>query len=1096
MQDKKRNTFWFTGFRLFLSTFLLITGPLAGQKIPFDNFTIHNGLPQIIVNAVCQDHEGYIWFATQVGAGRYDGYEFDYFNTGTGLPDNFINCLMVTRKGEVWLGTEGGVGVVGGHGVRSYVEKDGLVNNRVDDLFEDRAGNVWVVTAYGISVITPDSVLSYTKDDALADNAISTTFVDSRGSVHISTYPEAGLTVFTGPSDFQKKSEEEVIHDIIEDAEGRIWYATEGNGIRVESEAGSQWLDYDEGLTDEIVISLEMDHEGRVWCGTYIEGVFLYEQGRFTKLSTGSELEPIVTEFMEDRHRRMWLVTLDDGIWMNDDGVFTHLGKQNGLLDDIVFDIMEDKFGNIWMATLGGASKYGRVVFEIMDAEHGIPEDPVYAVFRDSRERVWFGSGKHLVYLQGDRIIELRENRGFEEGYLPLSFAEDDTRNIYIGTDRGLFYFNGRSMRPIFFRSDDAAEPSFNSLCFTEDKSLWCATDEGVYVLKNGRITVPEGIGRLADHSVNDLEQVGSSVYCATEGGITVFDLSGRHLSTFTRVDSLASDVCLDVVKDVENNVWVATDRGITKIITGPNPEIVKYSTGNGLTSNTTYFVEFTDSVTLWIGTERGLRMLDITSGETNFYGYDDGFYPLETNARAVAKGGNGDLWIGTIAGLVHYLPKYDIEDETPPDLILYPPAVEGDIYTTGEGGEELRPAFPYNKNTFDFRFTGIHTTIPSQNRFSYILEGYDDDWSSLVTDRTANYKKIPNGEYVFKVKAFNLDGIGSEEVASFAFAIKPPFWKTIWFIMFEVLAGLSLVYATIKLRERQLVKEKRVLESRVRERTKEIEDQKVEIEAQRDEIADQNKEITDSILYASRIQQAVLPGKLTLEKSLPDHFIMFRPRDIVSGDFYWVEQKHDRVIVCAADCTGHGVPGAFISLLGLTFLNEIVNKDEILKANEILNRLRTYIINAMTQRDSQARDGMDLALVVFDRNQNMLEYAGAYNSLLLVRDSELIEYKADKMPIGKHIGEEGPFTNHRVQLRENDMIYLFSDGFPDQFGGEKGSKYKARPFKRLLQKIGDEPVEKQARVLGYELKNWMGDNEQVDDILVMGIRYHQNDHQ
>ena len=486
----------------------------------------------------------------------------------------------------------------------------------------------------------------------------------------------------------------------------------------------------------------------------------------------------------------------------------------------------------------------------------------------------------------------------------------------------------------------------------------------------------------------------------------------------------------------------------------------------------------------------------------------------METNWKAISKGDHGDLWIGTVSGLVHYEPKYDVIDQTPPELILFPPLVNGEDFAFAhnkEGNMGIRfpgePALPYNKNSLIFSYTGIHTTIPSQTRFSYYLEGFEDDWSVPGTERSVSYRKLPNGQYIFRVKAYNLDGVVVEEEASFAFIIKPPFWKTIWFIMFEVMAVLSLIYATIKYRERQLIREKRILETKVKKRTREIEDQKVEIEAQRDEISEQknyaeeqrdqialqNKEITDSILYAKRIQQAVLPGRLTLERTLPAHFIMLKPRDIVSGDFYWVEEKNDRIVVCAADCTGHGVPGAFMSLLGLTYLNEIVNKDEILKAGEILDRLRTYIIRSMSHKheeENQGRDGMDLSMIVIDKQLNMLEYAGAYNPLVIFRNGEMIEYKADKMPVGKHVGEEGPFTNHKIDLKDQDMIYLFSDGFPDQFGGEKGSKYKAKPFKRLLQRISSEPVDSQLNLLELELKTWMGSEEQLDDILIMGIRY------
>ena len=255
---------------------------------------------------------------------------------------------------------------------------------------------------------------------------------------------------------------------------------------------------------------------------------------------------------------------------------------------------------------------------------------------------------------------------------------------------------------------------------------------------------------------------------------------------------------------------------------------------------------------------------------------------------------------------------------------------------------------------------------------------------------------------------------------------------------------------------------------------------------------ATQNKKFTDSVNYASSIQKAVLPKRELFVDLIPDYFIFFKPRDIVSGDFYWVEKKEEQIVVCAADCTGHGVPGAFMSLLGLTFLNEIVNHEGVLKSSEILNRLRSNIIRSMSHKDEteQAKDGMDLALVVIDRQLGMLEFSGAYNPLILVRNGELIEYKGDKMPVGKHIVEEKSFTSQRVQLEHEDMIYMYSDGFPDQFGGEKGGKYKARPFKNLLTRISTELVKKQAVLLEEELKSWMEEEPQVDDILVCGIRY------
>ncbi len=863
------------------------------------------------------------------------------------------------------------------------------------------------------------------------------------------------------------------------------------SGIRINSGEGSYWLGTEDGLADEIVLSLMVDHRGRVWCGTYFEGVQVYADGKFSRVKMGNDQKPVVEEFLEDGNHRIWIRTFGEGLWLSEEeGEFSLLTTRNGLVHDEIHDFMEDGFGNIWVATSGGASKYGRVIFEITDTDMGLPDNDVSALFLDSKQRIWCGTINNLMYKDKSRFHILDESKGFPVNVNPHSFAEDKKGNIYIGSNLGLWYFNGSFVEPLLFNGDDTLARVFFSLLYNDDNTLWCATDSGLIILENGKIITPEGMDQFSSCRVNDLEKLGDRIYAAMECGISVFDMDGNFLSTYTMDDSLSSNVCLDLTSDFQGNLWVATDHGLSKITFGKDPKIEKFGTENGLVSNTTYFVEFSDSCYLWIGTERGLQRLDIIGGDTKYYGYNDGFFPLETNARAVIRGKEGDLWIGTMAGLVHYLPEYDKIDLNPPALILKPPLVDGEPYISEPGQSEVIPVFPYNKNSLEFVFTGIHTTIPEKNRFSYYLEGFDDTWSPPGSDRSASYKKLPSGNYVFKVKAFNLDGVPTDEDASFTFSIKPPFWRTIWFILFEILAGLGLIYGITKYRERQLVREKRILETKVRERTREIEDQKVEIEAQRDDIVGKNKEITDSIHYARRIQHAVLPGKLTIEKVLPEHFIFFRPRDIVSGDFYWVEQKNDRVIVCAADCTGHGVPGAFMSMLGLTFLNEIVNKDEILKASEILDRLRNYIINAMSHTDSQTMDGMDISLVVLDRQLNIMEYSGAYNPLIMIRDGEIIEYKADKMPVGKHVGEVRPFSNHRIQLQNGDVFYLFSDGFPDQFGGENGGKYKSRPFRQLLQTISTEPMEMQHELLEKELLEWMKDVDQVDDILVMGIRY------
>jgi len=308
---------------------------------------------------------------------------------------------------------------------------------------------------------------------------------------------------------------------------------------------------------------------------------------------------------------------------------------------------------------------------------------------------------------------------------------------------------------------------------------------------------------------------------------------------------------------------------------------------------------------------------------------------------------------------------------------------------------------------------------------------------------------------------------------------------------------GLVLLILAFSTYWRFLVKKKanQVLE----EKNIKILTQKEEIEAQRDEIGKKNAILThqkqailDSIVYASRIQNAILPPTEYINEILPEHFIYWKPRDVVSGDFYWMTKRDNRTVIVAADCTGHGVPGAFMSMLGVSFLNEIVNKLDILASDTILNELKAQIIKSLHQtgKSNEAKDGMDIALCIFDAASLTLEYSGAYNPLFLIRDNELVQYKANKMPIGIYLRKDAEtFTKNVIQLQKDDVFYIFSDGYQDQFGGEKGDKFMTKNFKSLLVDIHKQPVNDQYRILEETMNNWKGNFDQIDDILIIGVK-------
>jgi len=265
--------------------------------------------------------------------------------------------------------------------------------------------------------------------------------------------------------------------------------------------------------------------------------------------------------------------------------------------------------------------------------------------------------------------------------------------------------------------------------------------------------------------------------------------------------------------------------------------------------------------------------------------------------------------------------------------------------------------------------------------------------------------------------------------------------------------------------------------------------------------ISRQNKEITDSINYAKHIQKALLPNQQYVNNVLNDNFVLFKPRDVVSGDFYFVKKMGNIAIVAAADCTGHGVPGAMLSVLSYSIIDEIIRLHKVQTMGEVLNLSRKYLKKALKQTKavSSVKDGLDVSLCAIDFNNRKLEYAGANNSVYIIRQGNIsndgiiektsfIELKADRQPIGIYPHEK-PFTNHVFDLEKNDQIYMFSDGYPDQFGGPKSKKFMTKHFKNLLVEISNEPMDVQKDILISKHNQWKGNLEQVDDILVIGIK-------
>ena len=499
----------------------------------------------------------------------------------------------------------------------------------------------------------------------------------------------------------------------------------------------------------------------------------------------------------------------------------------------------------------------------------------------------------------------------------------------------------------------------------------------------------------------------------------------------------------ISIMKDNKNNLWLPE----SKIVIGQEP-------------NLEYRVDYTS-----------LNMIPVP-------------------ATTVFHDENNISWIGTDDGLYRY--GYDIE------LVRFPFKSKiskiklehnDSLLFKGSTSEfELTSSLPYSSNAIAFNFTSNEYIDEEGVLFKYRLSGLNENWSEWTTNRFKDYNRLREGDYTFEVKAKNIFGRESE-ISTFSFSITPPWFRTTFAYILYVVGGILLIFLSIRVSIYRLTLAKARLENVVRERTREI--------------TEKNREITDSINYAKRIQNAMLLGEEKSDSAIPEHFTLYKPKDIVSGDFYlarqitYKKQKYWYVIV--GDCTGHGVPGGFLTMLGVSYLNEMISSDTgLIEPSEILDLLREKIIhdlNQSGQRD-KSRDGMDMSVVRLNLETLEMSYAGANNPLWIVsKMGELKEIKADKQPISYH-EKSKPFTNNKLKLQQGDTFYLFSDGFADQFGGANaslrkagGKKYKSANFKKLLITIQYKTMAEQKEMINQTFEEWKGELEQLDDVCIIGVR-------
>jgi len=465
-----------------------------------------------------------------------------------------------------------------------------------------------------------------------------------------------------------------------------------------------------------------------------------------------------------------------------------------------------------------------------------------------------------------------------------------------------------------------------------------------------------------------------------------------------------------------------------------------------------------------------------------------DGLQNYEFNLGAAYKSPSGEMFFGGISGLNYFYPDSITFNENLPAVTFTNFEIAGELGMTSFPLERaLSVEVMKGDRIFTIGFTALDFTSPENNHYSYrmVKQGLTGSWIDIGNQHSVTFYNLPPGTYILSARGSNNDIIWNPNEVSITVDVAFPFWYS-WkaYLIYGLLAAL-LIYLLIQLRTLSLRRSNRIL--------KEKEIAAKEIDKQREELIVKNRSITDSIVYAQRIQLALLPSTEMFKKVLSNSFVLYKPKDIVSGDFYWINADREKIFVAAVDCTGHGVPGAFVSIIGFELFRKITSSESSKDPAEILGSLNKNFTEIFSDgHHVYLNDGMDLSLCVLDRNEKYLEYAGAFNPLYVIRDETIIEIKANRFSVGADMrlarGELN-FKSHKVLLQKDDILYLFSDGYADQFGGPEGKKFKYRRFRHLLLTIHKIPMEKQLAILDASIEEWKGDYDQVDDIMVIGIR-------
>ena len=1042
-------------FKKIITYFLLslFIGLSYAQNQRFKTLSIKEGLSQSTVNCIIQDQKGFIWIGTQDGLNRYDGHEFVHFKTSSdsnSIPDNFVQSLFEDSEGNLWIGTYGGGVAIYNPTEDKFQRLNSTNSNLTDDIimcFEEYQGHIYIGTKRG----------GLNKYNIKNDNILSIELSDTSNQIQIRDLSVFNNKLFCisslgGIHEFQN----EVAHNqldtfqfqCISKIDNSLWFAGLNGKICKLNDDKSVEIISKEALIGKEVWGITSSKKNCLWIATFGGGLIELDLitnktnvFKSSKQDINSISHDVVLSIFKDIKGGIWIGTLGGGInyFEPENQKFKHYNELNGLSNNVVMSFLEKK-NSLYIGTFGGGLNKFNLNTSEFENFPNLGAKIIRCIYEDENETFWIGT-------YGNGLIKYDPKTKKSIKILPeiandvWCIEQGSNNEIWIGTWGGglinINIDNGKYEQYLKSKDNSISENTVLSIATDSKGNLWLGTYGS-----------------------------GLNYYNINNNQFTNFSFDGEKKGTNNKkIRSLLM---------VEDNLLIGTDGGGLNYYNNNTKEFSFHTTNDGLPNNVIYGLGKDQLNNLWITTNYGLSRFSIEDHSFLNFDYNDGLQNNEFNQGALIVG-RKNIYAGGIEGFNIFNPENIKEEISTSKTVISSMKVSGEEY--------FKPitfldklTLHYTENFLSFQFSNLDYSGESEYRCQ--LLGLDKEWINLGKRNFINYTNLPPGKYALQYQG-KRTGKWNTKFETLLINIPPPFWKTTWFSICASLLTIFLLYFFYALKQRSLRLKNIELENQVITRTQEIELKNKILEGK-------NKDITDSLNYAKNIQQSILPKDSLLKKYLPHHFIFYKPKDIVSGDFYWAYANGDEIIFAVVDCTGHGVPGAFMSIIGGNGLHKAVVEEKLTQPNFILDSLNSYIKKTVQQEDGFIRDGMDIAICNLNIKTNKLQYSGAFNSLILIQNKELNEIKADRHIIGS---TNKKYLNHALKIQKNDAFYIFTDGFADQFGGPNDKKFNFPKFRELLFDVHDEDIKNQHAIIRKSFEKWIRGNEQIDDVCVMGIK-------